>query len=292
MMYLLLVVQQLIAASTHLIAKSVTGLMHPVSVVLMRGAFTVTFYGIWYLIRRRYLPRIDRKDWPLLLLLGFINLPLNQLCFIWGVKFTTAPNAALAYALTPAFVVVILALGLRKWPGWKRLLGVGIAITGAAMVIVGEGASASAEHTLGNLVVLSASASWALYTVLGRRIVMKYGAVYATALTFFIGFALFVPVWLLMPVNASLEPLINPAINTGIWFQLFYLGVITSGVGYGLWYYALTHMDTHRVAVFNNLQPVFTTVLALIIFGTQPTPMFLVGGVVALAGVVMTQLVE
>ncbi len=292
MMYLLLILQQLIASSTHLVAKSVTSLMHPTSVVFMRGAFTVVAYGSWYLLRRKHLPRIDRADWPLLLLLGFINLPINQLCFVWGVQFTTAPNAALAYALTPAFVVIMLAIGLRKWPGWKRVLGVAIAITGAAIVLVDKGAVVSAKHTQGNLMVLAASASWGLYTVLGRRMVIKYGAAYATALTFFVGFLLYIPTWLLLPVQINLEPLTNPSIASSVWMQLFYLGVITSGVGYGLWYYALTHMDTHRVAVFNNLQPVFTTILALIIFGTQPTMMFVVGGCVALAGVVMTQVVE
>ncbi|MFZ9870480.1 MAG: EamA family transporter, partial [Candidatus Kapaibacteriota bacterium] len=62
-----------------------------------------------------------------------------------------------------------------------------------------------------------------------------------------------------------------------------------SAIGYGLWYYALTKLETSSVAVFNNLQPVLTTLLAFLVFGTEPTLTFVIGGAVALAGVVVTQ---
>lgn len=288
MTYALLVLQQIISASTHLIAKSVTGVLHPTTVVLFRGLFTCLAYGIWVGIRRKHLRVVDREDLPLLALLGLINLPINQLLFIWGVKFTTAPNAALAYALTPVFVVLLLWVRTRKNPGRRRLFGVALALIGAAIVLIDKGASISPQHTLGNIMVLGASASWAVYTVAGRRLVMKYGAFHATALTFFSGILFYVPLFLVLPVPADLGPL-TAAGNENIWMQLFYLGVITSGVGYGLWYYALTHLDAGKVAVFNNLQPIFTTIMALAIFGTQPTLPFVIGGVIALAGVVVTQ---
>lgn len=288
-MYVLLLIQQLIAGSTHLVAKGATTLMHPTTVVLIRGMFTVAAFGIWWLVRKSRTTPVERSDWPMIILLGFINLPVNQLCFIWGVRYTTAPNAALAYALTPVFVVVLLSVWKRMWPGWKRILGVLTALAGATIVLMDKGASIRSEHLIGNTMVLLASASWALYTVLGRRIVARYGALYATSLTFFTGLPLYAIVWLVLPVPADFAPLFQTDTAATMWFELFYLGVITSGIGYGLWYYALTHMETHRVAVFNNLQPIITTILALLIFGTQPTLMFAIGGCIALGGVVMVQ---
>ena len=289
MTYLLLVLQQFIASSTHLIAKNVTVDLHPTMVVFVRGLFTCLAFGTWFLIRRKHLKKIERVDIPWIILLGVINLPVNQLLFIWGVKFTTAPNAALAYALTPVFVVIMLALSKAEEAGWKRWLGVAVAMTGAAIVLIDQGASLSPEHTLGNIMVLCASASWAGYTVIGRRIVMKYGSVYATGLTFFSGILVYALVWSFIPVETDITPLFDSEVGPAVWFQLFYLGVITSGIGYGLWYYALTHLETSRVAVFNNLQPVLTTVLAFIVFGTEPTLAFIIGGAIALSGVVITQ---
>ena len=288
MTYLLLLLQQLISSSTHLVAKSVTETLHPTTVVLIRGVLSCVAFGIWVLIRRKSIRGIDREDIPRLLLLGLINMPINQLLFIWGVKYTTAPNASLAYALTPAFVVILLFMFRRTNPGWRKMAGVCVAFIGAAIVLIDRGAGFAPSQTLGNVMVLGASMSWAGFTVLGRQMVLKYGPIYTTALTFFAGLALYIPLWALIPVHDPAFPLTDSTwLST--WTQLFYLGVITSGVGYGLWYYALSRMDSGRVSVFNNLQPIITSVLALVIFGTHPTPLFLVGGVIALIGVIITQ---
>lgn len=288
MMYLVMLLQQLIASSTHLVAKSVTGILHPTTVVLFRGLLTCSAFGVWWLYRRNSLPNIDRADWKRIFFLGFINITLNQILFIWGVKYTTAPNGALAYALCPAFVVALLAITVKHNPGWKRILGIIIALIGAAIVLVDKGAMIESNQTLGNIMVLGASASWAVYTVYGRKLIHKYGPIYSTALTFFSGIVLYLPVWALLPVHETSTALYSDGWQT-VWFQLFYLGVITSTVGYGLWFYALSHMDSGKVAVFNNLQPIFTTLLALVFLGTEPTMLFVIGGVVALAGVILTQ---
>lgn len=287
-MYLLLLLQQLIASTTHLVAKDVTAELEPITVVLFRGIFTCTAFGIWMLIRRASLRKVDPADIWLIALLGLVNIPINQLLFIWGVDYTTAPNASLAYALTPVFVVILLAVWKRTSPGWRRMSGVALAVLGAAIVLVDRGAAVSDEQMLGNVMVLAASVSWAAYTVIGRSLIVKYGPVQTTALSFFAGLILYLPLWALIPVHDPMTVLVSPG-WVEHWAQLFYLGVITSGVGYGLWYYALSRMEASRVAVFNNLQPVLTSVLSFFIFGTVPTLMFVIGGAIAIAGVIVTQ---
>ncbi|MBI2794343.1 MAG: hypothetical protein HYX66_06825 [Ignavibacteria bacterium] len=83
MNYLLLVLQQLIATSTHLVAKNITSELCPTTVVLGRGVFACAAFGIWWVIRRKTLPKIQRSDVGLIVLMNFINLPLNQLLFVW-----------------------------------------------------------------------------------------------------------------------------------------------------------------------------------------------------------------
>ncbi len=288
MFYLVLLVQQLIASSTHLIAKDVTGSLHPASVVLIRGMWTCLAFGLWFAVRRRTWKPVERRDLFAILALGLVNIPINQLLFIWGVSFTTPPNASLAYALTPAFIVALLVGVHRQSVGRGKLLGVAVAFLGAAIVLIDRGAGVSDGHMLGNVMVLLASLSWAAFTLYGKRIVERYGPVQAIAMTFFAGLALYVPVWFVIPHETSLQPLLQA--NAGhIWWQLFYLGVITSGIGYGLWYYALSRLESSKVAVFNNLQPVITSVLTFLLFGAVPSPLFIVGGIVALVGVIITQ---
>lgn len=283
-MYPILLLQQLIASSTHLFAKSITASLHPALVVLLRGAFSSAAYGIWMLFQRKKLRTFETSDIIGFLVLGLINMPINQLMFIWGVSYTTAPNAALAYALTPAFVLIIASSFYgEKITRWK-LIGIIIAIIGTVLVLLERGLEFNSKHFWGNIMVLGASCSWAFYTTLGKKFAQKYGALQSTAITMISGFLLYSPIFALLPVEFNLS-IVTP-FN---WVQLFYLGVITSGAGYALWYYALTKGDASKVAVFNNLQPIFTTILAYIFLGTQPSGLFIVGGAIAIFGVILTQ---
>ena len=89
---------------------------------------------------------------------------------------------------------------------------------------------------------------------------------------------------MLLPEQIHLEKF-----STINWLQVFYLGAITSGVGYALWYYVLGKMDASKVSVFNNIQPILTAIFAFILFGTNVTAYFVVGGVLVIAGVYLTQ---
>lgn len=284
-MYLLLLLQQIVASSTHIFAKNLTYTLHPAVVVLYRGAFALLAYAVWLVFRRKSVLRIEVKDMIPLLLLGLINIPMNQLMFVWGLKYTTAPNAALAYALSPAFVLLLSWLFMGEKLSGNKAVGVVVAIVGSAIILNERGFDTRSELFFGNIIELCASLSWALYTVFGRKVALKYGAVYTTALSMFIGFFLYLPLYSVLPV----QHVAPQVLNAEQWMGLLYLGVMTSGVGFALWYYLLTKLEAGKVAVFNNLQPVLTTLIAVIYFRQYPSPMFILGGLIVLVGVIITQ---
>ena len=288
MIYLLLFIQQLIASSTHLVADDITEMLHPIHVVLVRGLFTCSAFALWFAIRRRTWKPVQRQDLMLIVVLGLLNISINQVLFVWGVKFTTAPNASLAYALTPVFVVFLASIVYRQKVSIKKWIGIVTAIAGAVVVLNERGLQVLPEQSLGNVMVLCASISWAAYTFYSKQLIERYGAVQAIALTFFSGMLLYVPLWIVAPVHAPFDVLIGRD-SASVWLELFYLGVVTSAIGYGLWYVALSRLQSSNVAVFNNLQPVLTSILALMLFNLEPSISYIVGGVLALAGVVITQ---
>jgi drug/metabolite transporter (DMT)-like permease len=131
---------------------------------------------------------------------------------------------------------------------------------------------------------LTASLSWAFYTIFGKNLTRRYGAIYITGLTMIIGFILYIPIFLMMPVQFE-----GVHISTVNWLQLLYLGAFSSAVGYAIWYYALSKIDASKLSVFNNLQPALTALLAFLFFGTNVTEYFLIGGTLIVAGVFLTQ---
>lgn len=282
--YLPLIFQQLIASSTHLIAKNAVTSIDPFVAVLWRAIFSCCMFAVWLLWKRSSFVKIERQDIWRILVLGFINIPLNQLAFFKGLSYTTPANTALLYALTPTFVFILAAFTKHEKPTAARFLGIAVAFIGVLLVLFEKGLSFDADHVTGNILVLSASFSWAIFTTYGRPLVLKYGALYMTALAMFAGLLTYLPVYFFVPVSTKVSD-----ISTGSWISIAYLGWITSGLGYTLWYMALSKIPASKVAVFNNIQPVLTTILTMIIFGIMPTPAFIIGGIIILAGVLLTQ---
>jgi len=60
-------------------------------------------------------------------------------------------------------------------------------------------------------------------------------------------------------------------------------------VNYILWYYALGKLETSKVAIFQNLQPILTSIIALVLGTVLFTPALIGGGMLALLGVLLVE---
>src|SRR5262249_57632352 len=74
------------------------------------------------------------------------------------------------------------------------------------------------------------------------------------------------------------------------WLGLAYMILVTSVAAYLIWYWALAHLPAARVAIFSNLQPLATAVLAHFVLGEHVTPQFVGGALVVISGVVLAQM--
>ncbi len=285
MIHFLILLQQVIASSTHIVAKGLTFGVTPAVVLFYRAAISCLVYIVWMSFKRKEIRKIDRKDIKYIIMLGVLNIPLNQFLFLNAISMTTAPNVSLAYALTPAFVFVIAVIFLGERMNMLKTAGIVLAIAGAVILLSEKGFNFTSDGFKGDLLALSASFAWALYTILGKKITRKYGAIYATTLSMVTGFIFYIPIFFLLPGNNDLTAELTEMNLLGF----VYLGAITSGIGYAIWYYALTKIDASKLAVFNNLQPVLTAALAFFIFDTPITLYFIGGAVTVITGVVLTQ---
>lgn len=281
--YLVLTLQMLVASGTHIVAKAVTGTVDAVTLTFLRSVISTSGLLLITLARRRTL-RVERADLPKLLWIGILGLPLNQFLYLYGIQYTTAANGALLYATTPVFVLLLSYYVLKERMSARKSIGVGLAFLGVVIVIFERGIDFSSHYTFGNIVILIAVVAWALFSIQGKPMILKYGALLTTTLAMSFGTLVFLPFGLLSAASFPFSEL-----QAAHWYGIFYLGVGTSIVGYFLWYYALGRIDASKVAVFANGQPVMATVLALIFLEYTMTGAFVVGGIVAIAGVVLTQ---
>jgi drug/metabolite transporter (DMT)-like permease len=281
--YLILVIQSLTASGTHLIAKVIVQAVDPFSLTLVRSLIALVGMTIVLLVRGRWF-HLRREDWGLVLGLSFLAIPVNQFLFLYGMRFTTPSNAALLYATTPILVLLFSHWFLAEPLTRRKIHGVMLGFLGVTVVIFERGVDASMQFVYGNLIIFVAVNAWGLYTVYGKKLIARYGPIEASAATLFVGTLLFLPFGVLPALSFPFETL-TPA----NWVQIAYLGLVTSVVAYLLWYFALARIEAAKVALFTNLQPILTTVLAVILLGQGITVLFVVGGLLAIGGVILAQ---
>jgi len=132
--------------------------------------------------------------------------------------------------------------------------------------------------------VLVAVLAWAWYTVVGKPLIRKYGAMVVTARALTYGTILFMPIGLY-----SIRSFDPSAVASDAWLGLLYCAILTSVVAYTIWYWALHFIDAAQVAVFNNVQPVVAAFFGWLLLSEPISATFVVGGVLVIAGVLVTE---
>lgn len=281
-MYGALLLQTAISAGTYLTAKYALAYLGWPALVMLRNLGGAALLAALVMASPgpAWPPRpVARR----VLLLGLLVIPLNQSLFIAGLAYTTPAHASLMYTLTPLFVLLLSVLTKVERLEGPKVVGVALALAGAAMVVLERSAGASSEGPRhGDLLILAAVVAWALYTVLGRRLVHEHGPLKATAWSMIAGTVMFLPVG--APAMARVAPASLPA---GVWAALAFLVVFTSVVSYLAWSYALRWLVPSRVAVFSNLQPVVTAALSWALFSEPITLRLAAGGGLVILGVLV-----
>ncbi len=233
------------------------------------------------LLAREGLSVPDRGDAARIVVLGIIGNFLYQLLFIAGLARSRAGNASVLLNTSPIYTVILSSLLGHERIRTAAWAGIAATVAGIALVVgSGEGGLRFGTATVGgDLMMLSAAAIWAVYTVGSRDMVRKYGSVPVTAWTLWAGAALLVVAGI--PELRGMEGSIPPT----AWASLIYAGFLGLGLSYLLWYRGVHVLGNTRTSAFGNLVPVVTILLAWPMLGEVPNLWQIVGAIVIIAGI-------
>ena len=274
-----MIVVQLISSGTHLVAKGALLLSNPITVALLRFILASAALLLFQRLRGGG-QAVARRDWPMFLLLGLLVVPLNQGCFLWGISSSTASHASLLYALTPLVVLLFAGRLLRESGLAAKTIGVLVAFLGVGVILFERGLRHELTVLGGDLLILVAVFAWSLYTVLSKRLLVRYDAMTVTTWSIVAGTVLSLPA---LAIPGAIPPL--DTIPPGVWGALIYLAIGTNMIAYPLWSYALKNMDASKVAITANTQPILTGAFSWLLFQEQFTVGFIAGAVLILAAV-------
>lgn len=230
------------------------------------------------------LPRLTRRQWLATFLLGALGVFAYNLFFMGALDRLPASRAALIIALNPVLTISISAFVLNEHLSRRRWLGVALALFGVWIVISrGDLASIAATTVgVGELLMFGAVLSWALYTVLGRKVLGGLTPLAATNYA-----ALWGTLLLGLVAAPDLGGLRAGQFDGRMTLSLLYLGVLGTAVAF-VWYYtSIKKLGASITSIFNNLVPVFGVAIAVLVLGEPLLPSMLIGGAVAICGVML-----
>jgi drug/metabolite transporter (DMT)-like permease len=279
----ILILQQILGALTFPIAKYGLAIIEPFTFAFYRFVLSaLILLGITRLRSRT--PPIEKKDFRKILGLGFLIIPFNQTAYLYGQKLTGAGHGALLFATVPIWIFLGGLLYLKEKFIFRRAVGVVLGLIGVTIIMTSGAIELGSEYLLGDVIILIAVLAWSAYTILGRPLVLKYGAFRVTAYALASGSAMYFPFGLYRAVIFDYN-----AATLGAWLTVIYVALGVSVAAYVLWYWLLKYMEATKIAVFHNLQPVVASGVAFIFLGEPIGWPFIIGGIVVLTGVLITE---
>ncbi|MDP8225044.1 MAG: DMT family transporter [Candidatus Lernaella stagnicola] len=244
----------------HVFGKYVLEHVPPLAVAGIRilGATPLLFLLAWVVERR--LPRW--RDLPWLAALGFLGVFANQILFMIGLKLTTATNAAIMMPSIPVFTVAIAAAFGIERIGWRRAMGVGLAVAGALVVLNPFGFSLAPERFYGNLLILLNCLSYSGYLVLQRPVLKRLPPLTTVAWAFlFGGTGILLVSW---PTVVAVDYGVLPKL---VFVGLGYSVLIQTTINYALQMWAMDRSMPSLVSAYKTLQPISAALLAAVFLG-------------------------
>ena len=254
----------------------------PLLLALLR--FSLAGGILWVVWRARRGPeRVSRGELGRLALLGFVSLTVYFSFENLGIARTSASEAAILIATIPLFVVILNTFTLRERNTARQWAGIALSFAGiAALVLLGGGGAGGGSLT-GNLLVLAASLSAGVYSILARRLLVSRPALFVTTFQNLFGALFMLPLAL---AEAALVGVRHPTPSAA--GGVLFLTVVCSITAYLLLNYAFRFIAASRVAVFINLTPIVAVASAYVLLGERFTPGQALAAAVVVAGVWVT----
>lgn len=252
------------------------GLAHvrPVPFMTVRFAIGTAFLVVVAVAGRRELRRVP----PLSLLVpaALSGIVINQFGFTVGVQLSTAVDASIIMGISPIFAAIALFAVSRQRPPARRLLGLGIGFAGLLLVVTAA-ARGGGGSLLGDAIALAAPVSWAIYLLLAAHANRTSNAVVFLTWTAVTALIFLLPMALLEGVRAGNNDWL-PALPA-----LLYSGLLATGLGYALYFWALPRVGITETAVYTYLQPLLGALIAAVFLHEPFGTLQIVGAVAIIA---------
>ena len=226
----------------------------------------------------------EKRDMVWIYLSGLFGITVYMILENFGVSYTTTSNAALIVASFPAITVLLEFLIYKIRPTAAKSIGIVLAIVGV-MILTGTTAEGSRNQLLGNICLIAAGFTWAIYSFITRKVADKYSPMTLTYYQMLGSTVFYIP--FLFAESAAWKPW-----DLSVAGSMLFLSLGCSLAAFLLYNFGLKRLSAGVSAIFLNLIPVFGIVLSALVAKETISMYPLIGGAVVIGGVILSCLPE
>jgi drug/metabolite transporter (DMT)-like permease len=253
-------------SGNFVVARGMSGKVPPLGLAFWR--WLVALVILAFLARRSLAAqwRTIARAWRIVVPLGILGVGnFNMLVYV-GLQDTTATNGLLLQSACPAFIVAISSLVGAGHPSVRQLAGIATSLLGVATILArgAPGNLSALAFAPGDLWVLAAVLSWAIYTILLARRPAAVDPLALLAVLVLVG-VLWVAPWYALEIVRGGRVRVDPTTL----LTIGYVAVFASVAAYALWNAGVARVGASRAGIFLHLMPAFGSVLAIGFLGER-----------------------
>ncbi len=285
LIYGLLFLMPLLFASNIIIGRAASSFMEPATLAFFRWivAFMLLLplagKGLWD-ARRQILEQM-----PLIFLLGVLGMGICGGIVYLGLGYTQATNAALIYATSPVFIVLIDVVFFRQEIQARQIFGIILAFAGIIVILMKGSFDnlIAMRFNAGDILIAIASISWAIYSTL-QKLKPLVGIPSTALFSAIIAMGAVV----LLPFTAwEIYQGGDIPLSPQAWGSIFGVALLPSIFAFSIYKFGIRTIGSSQTGVFLYFMPVYAALLA-VLFLDEPLHSFhIIGFLLVLPGVIM-----
>lgn len=273
----------IIYGANYSIAKQVMPqYIKPFGFILIR----VTIAAALFFICERILvkEKVKNEDLIKLFLCALFGVAINQLLFFKGLSLTSPINSGLMMISNPVFVLLLAALIIRERIAWVRIAGICLGIAGCLILLLFSNKINKANSsTLGDLLVLINSFSFALYLVLVKPLMKIYHPITIMKWVFLLGSVIVIPFGF-----SEMQAINWSSFSSGIWWCTGFVIIGTTFFAYLFNTLGLQVLSPSQVSIYIYLQPLLAAIFAMLSGQDVPNYLHFISALLIFSGVYLT----
>lgn len=270
---------------TFVSGRLLAGHVSPFSAAFLRFVIAAVILLIVLYRKNPGFPCVPRRLLLPIFCLSLTGVFSYNILFFWGLHSTDASRASVIIASNPIFIAVFASLLFREKLGLVKSLGVPVSVVGAVIAISRGDLAGLLGGALswGDLMIFGCVFSWVAFSLIGKKVIAQISPLAAITYASTAGALL-----LLFPaiMDGVFENIFNYSFHD--WGNILFFGIFATALGF-VWYYeGIEYIGATRAGLFINLVPISAILMAFIILGEPLSASLLIGTVLVLSGVYLT----